>query len=665
MSEGADSKNKPLVVCRTDTDACDSLDMQLSRSWLKVGVAAVFAGQGMVFSLAMNMTPPAYGSVAYWVLHGGLIFSSLIVAVFLGGPLFVSTFSMLRARRVSVEGLFTLSLLGAFGGSLASTISGQGAVFYEVVSVVVAIYTIGRMLSERSQSRLKAASEEVLEAFDQARVLRSGEWLDVAVAEVLEGDLVRVGPGEPFSVDGVLVEGVGFVRETALSGEPSAVVKRLGDAVRAGTWSEDGVFTVKVTAVLGQRELDLILETVDQASMKPSELQNEANRMVRFFLPIVVFVSIVAAVYWFLAGDWFDAVFNSMAVLLVACPCALGLASPVAVWQGLFELSRIGLVSRDGRLLDALAQTRRIFFDKTGTLTEGALSVREFYVLPAWSERRSKLLEAIADIEGRIQHPVAQSLSHYAGANNSDLQVSTIEIIAGSGVVAQVDWGEGVQAVSIGEPDLAPKATLDSGVAQLKFPEGKHVYVFVEEVLAAIFVLAETARSEVDVMLKELADVGIDVEVLTGDPDPQIELKSDVSVRAGLSALEKKHFVEKASGAGDRPVFIGDGVNDSPAMAVAAASIAMGSGTALASSAATAVMLNDQLTSLKKSIFIARAVQQRLRRNIQYAFAYNLFGMSLAACGILHPVVAAVIMLVSSFFVVARALRPIGSDNNN
>ncbi|MDP4880450.1 MAG: HAD-IC family P-type ATPase, partial [Opitutales bacterium] len=336
-SEPSISSPSNPVVCTTDDQDCDALDAQLARSWLRIAIAGVFAGQGMVFSLALNMTPPPFGSTPYWVLHGGLMFSALVVMAFLGGPLFGSTFGMLRSRRLSIEGLFTLSLVGAFVGSVVSSVTGSGSVYYEVVSVVIAIYTVGRMLSERSQARITLESEKLRERYDRANVVGNDGVVEaVSVALVAVGARVRVDPGMPFTVDGVVLSGQGYVRETALTGEPLPVVRRVGDRVRAGTWSVDGAFELKAEAIGGARELDQILQVVEDVSGQPSEMQAQANRLIQFFLPLVALVSIGTAVYWSFAGTWVQAAFNSMAVLLVACPCALGLATPVAIWQGLY-----------------------------------------------------------------------------------------------------------------------------------------------------------------------------------------------------------------------------------------------------------------------------------------------------------------------------------------
>lgn len=641
-------------LCRAEDPTCGSSDAGITRTWLHVGVAAIFAGQSMVLSLALNMTPPDYGSTAYWVLHGGLIGSALLVFIFLGGSLLRASLAMFRARRLSIDGLFMMSLLGAFVGSLLSTISGTGAIFYEVVSVVIAIHALGRVFSERSLARLKSATDDLSERFDRVRVKREDQWEWQAVSTLSLGAIVRIEPEEPVSVDGVILKGSGYVNESALSGEPLPIVRRVGDRLRAGTHALDGAFEVKVGAVLGERELDTILKTVRSRASRPSQLQTQADRLIQFFLPLVAGVSLLTGLYWLWAGDWTEAVFNAMAVLLVACPCALGLATPVAIWQGLYRLSQSGLTSRDGALIDVLAQTKRIFFDKTGTLSEGHLQVTECVVLGAWVERQDTLLNAVHVLEAKSEHPVARTLSRYCGAEDNSLKLTDLKNYPGKGIGGRFQGFE----LQVGEADLFPAVDILAVEGQLREKNGKRIFAFVEGELAAVFVLREVLRKGIDSVWKALQSLNIAAEVLTGDPKPELELPKTVCLQAGLPAQEKARRVKESCAAGELPLFIGDGVNDSGAMVEATGAIAMGSGAELARGAAGALFVGDQISFLPEGIRLSRAIQQRLRANLIYAALYNSFGMIFAASGNLHPVAAACIMFISSAWVLSRTRLP-------
>jgi len=660
IDESSSLPRQPAIVCRIE-DGCDDLDLKLSRAWLRIAIAGVFAGQGTMFSLALNMTPPPFGSTAYWILHGGLIFSSLVVMGFLGLPLFASTWGMLRARRLSIEGLFTLSLLGAFVGSVVGSVTGQGDVFYEIVAIVIAIYTFGRMLGERSQAKLKLESAQLRELFDRAVVLQdSGEWVEQSVAELVLGARVRVDPGAAIAVDGVIASGVGYVQETALTGEPLPVVRRVGDRVRAGTWAVDSRFEIVAEQAAGGRELDTILQAVEMADGRPSELQTQANGLIRVFLPIVVVVSLATALFWGLTGTWVEAVLNSMTVLLIACPCALGLATPVAISQGLFRLAQMGLVSRDGALIDALAGTRKIFFDKTGTLSESTLRVTELWLDPRLPLERADLLAIIYAAESGVAHPVARALTQHLEAEGvaSGVEVEGLHLIAGQGVEFSTRVAGQLHRLQIGEPTLlADTAQAEAVIGQLHDAKGKHVFVLLAGRILACFALQERLREGVADIWSRLDELDVEAHVLTGDPLPIVSIPDSVRIEAGLSSADKECWVRRAREAGELPIFVGDGINDAVAMAVAAGSVAMHSGTGLARSVAMGQLSGDRVGLLPEAITLSRKIHQRLRSNLVYAAVYNSIGMALAAAGVLHPVAAAVIMLLSSFWVTTRILR--------
>jgi len=565
---------------------------------------------------------------------------------------------MLRSRRLSIEGLFTLSLMGAFIGSLAGSVTGQGSVYYEIVSIVIAIYTFGRMLGERSQAKLRAESSQLREVFDRATLIDMGGLVrEVPSSQVEKGQVVRVDPGAPFTLDGIVRSGMGFVRETSLTGEPLPVVRRAGDHVRAGTFSEDGSFEVEVTALAGERELDRILDTVESFFGKPSQLQMQANKLVQYFLPMVAAVSVLTAVYWAFAGSWMVAVFNSMAVLLVACPCALGLATPVAIWNGLYRMARMGVVSRDGALIDGLAHARRIYFDKTGTLSETDMQVGEVLVAPGWETKRVDLLAAVVAVESRLKHPVARALARLLPEDAEPAPaIRELRLLPGTGVEAEVELAGSKVILCIGETEDKTEQH-EKLNRELLMEGGKRVYVSVDGSVVAVVVLAERARAGLPSLWAQLEEIGIESIVLTGDPDPKLKIPASIPVRSGLSSDEKVDIIRQAVDSGEVPCLIGDGINDAAAMSLASSSISMGSGTGLTRSAAMGQFQDDRIEALPDVIRLARGIHRRLRGNLIYAAAYNVLGMTLAAAGLLHPVAAALIMLVSSAFVTLRALR--------
>ncbi len=628
------------------------------RGWLRIGIGLAVAAQAMVFSLAVNITP-AKGA-AYWLVHGGLIASAAAVLVFLGRDLIGQAWAAARARRVSIDLLFLTTLLGALGGSLTSTFTGTGSVYYEVVAVLVVVHTLGKMAGARSRSAALRAADAVAEKYDRCVVLAGdGREDSRAVAALRGGERVVVAPGGAICVDGVIAEGRSYVEEAALTGEWRPVSRGPGERVWAGTHAVDG--RLVVVAEAGERRLDGVLRAVAEARLAPSRLQAQADRLMTWWLPVVTGVAAATFFGWWLGAgvEWTRALFNAMAVLLVACPCAMGLATPVAVWGGLARLVKLGIVARSGDFLDALARVDRVCFDKTGTLSEERLTVLGWGIEPAWREREAELKAMVAAVERGAAHPVARALAESAGAeapekcNQFGYTFPELRTVAGAGVEALVErWG----LVRVGERSFC------GGGADMEAEAGKLVWVSVEGKVAARVRLGETWREGLEETVAGLRALGIEPEVLTGDPSAGEIGKCNqfgytLPVRAGLTPGEKLARVRELAGEGRRVLFAGDGVNDAAAMGAASASLALRGGSELARAAAMAVCAGEDLRKLPEAVRVARRVRAGVRGNLRFAASYNAVGMALAAAGALHPVAAALLMVGSSVWVGVRAVR--------
>jgi cation transport ATPase len=729
----------------------------LDRAWLRIGAGLVVAGQAMAFSLAVNLTPPE--GTAYWVLHGGLMISAVGVLVLLGGDLVGAALGALQQRRINIDLLFLVTLAGAFAGSVVATFTHTGSVYYEVVAILVVVHTAGKMLGARSRVAALRAVDQTRERFDFCDVRQAdGSRVRRTVREIAADDVVLVAPGAPVCVDGEIMAGRGFVEESSMTGEWRPVSRGPGDRVLAGTFSVDGSFEVRAAG--GPRRLDAVLAAVAGARLTPSRLQRQADRLVAWFLPVVALVSFATFCFWIFRAPWNQALFNAMAVLLVACPCAAGLATPVAVWGGLARLASFGLVARTGDFLDALARCDVVCLDKTGTLSTAMPAVRAWRIEPAFHARAAWLKSAVAAAEDGLVHPIAAALlvecqpivdkvsaavgvvvwrehqpadgrrpgphqeTERAFCNLIGYKMPVLterQIEPGLGVVARVEdeagtlveirvgermlggGGVGVPAKARGCPETplrfavegaAPSAPLgysaatarrppdpggfrtvsslpgrpDSGLVEAAGPPaaaaaGKEVFVFVDGVPAATVELAETWREGMEEALEELETLGVEAEVLTGDASAAVGRLGTACVRAGLTPAEKHERVRALVAAGRAVVFVGDGVNDAAAMSAAQASIAMRAGADLARAAAMAVFAGDDLRFLPQAIRLARAARRSISTNLRFAAGYNLAGMALAAAGILHPVVAALLMVGSSALVSANALRSVGAWN--
>lgn len=639
----------------------------VDRGWLRIGAGLAIAGQAMVFSFAVNLSEA--DGAPYYVVHGILILAAVATLVFLGGDLVRSAWEALRERRISIDLLFLVTLAGAFGGSLVSTFTGTGSVYYEVVAILVVVHTAGKMLGARSRVAALRAVTSTRVAFDECDVVeQDGRTVRRPVGSLPAGARVRVAPGGAIAVDGVILSGRGYVQETSMTGEWRPVSRGPGEPVLAGTYSVDGSF--EIAAAGGPRRLDGVLAEVERARLAPSALQAQADRLMAWFLPLVVGASLVTFATWFAVAPWQRALFNSMAVLLVACPCAMGLATPVAVWGGLARLARFGLIARTGDFLDRLARCDVICLDKTGTLSGDRLTVTSWRTEPAFAGREAWLRSVVAVLERGLPHPVAQALA--AAEPTAAGEVSERTLVPGLGVTGRVILPDGSTVdARVGEWSLGGAANGAQPAAAAA--ASKSVWVFVDGQPAAEIEVAESWREGWLETLRELDRLGLTIEVLSGDPQAErvlaeslnsLSLARPAQVRAGLTPLEKKLRVEEWVRSGRVVAFAGDGLNDAAALSVSDASIAVNTGTDLARASAMAVIAGDDLRALPEAIRIARQTRRSIHTNLLFAAGYNLAGVALAAAGVLHPVAAALLMVGSSIVVSVRALRTGGRGSS-
>ncbi|MDX2187096.1 MAG: cation-translocating P-type ATPase [Opitutaceae bacterium] len=616
----------------------------LDRAWLRIGAGAVIAAQGMVFTFALNLGEEEAIDLPRAVVHGLLIASAFGSLAFLGGDLVRESVGALRARRVTVDLLFLVTLLGALVGSLMSTFRGVGEVYYEVVAILIVVHTLGRMLGARSRVAALRSVQQMRQEFSRCRVVRAdGSEEIVPYTAVREGDQVRVLPSEKVPVDGTIVKGVSDVEESAMTGEWRPVRRGAGDSVQAGSHVLDGELVVKTRG--GVRQVDQILEAVERAQLAPSRIQAQADRLTTLFLPLVLVAAVGTGVAWSFWAPWDVALFRAMAVLLVACPCAMGLATPVAIWGALASLARIGIIARSGDFVDQLAHVDTLFLDKTGTLSSGELRVGEW----RWEnpDDQMEIQRVVASLEAGLVHPIARALSSSL-QGVGQVPVDGRALVPGEGVkggVANVTWAVGSDSLGRGTPADAR--------------QGKWVHVFRDGAWKASAQIVEDWREGLPEALVEFRRQGLQVEVLSGDPQAREVLVLDLPVHAGLRPEDKVRRVKEARASGRRVLLVGDGINDAEAMSAATVAIAMVAGTDLARAASAAVHRGARIDNLPLAIELARRARTAVNRNLVFAFGYNVIGMAFAAFGWLHPVAAALLMVGSSAIVSVSALRAV------
>jgi heavy metal translocating P-type ATPase len=611
----------------------------------------------MILSLGLNLAQPEDAAIRA-ILHGVLALAALAVAVFAGGPVMREAWAGARRGRIVVEQLFLAGIAGALAASVLSSVTGHGAIYYEVVSILLAVYTLGRLLGAERQRAAGEAGRALEREFAWAwRTDSLGEWARVQATEVREGDRVRVLPGEGIAVDGTVVAGVAFVRQTPLTGEPLPVVRRPGDQVTAGGYVVDEPLVIQANAGGTSRQIDRLLEDLEAARRRPSRWEREADAIVAWFLPLVMVIAVAAFAIGSLLTGWVPALFNALAVLLVACPCALGLATPIAIWSVMNALASRGLLASSGDFVESLSRIDTVVFDKTGTLSEEDLSLVDFVTVTD-DEDRHVLRRDVAALEIRSSHPLARAFHTGEG---TPVEVSEVRTLPGVGIEGRVRG----RRIAIGNLSLVTDGELLRGLrekAKIQRPGATHeIAVQVEGRLAGLAFLRECPRRTAQSALGRLAEIGVHIQVMSGD-------RAEAVAALGLAGLDAVHgeaapqakaeLVAKLQAGGrHRVLFVGDGINDAPAMAQADASLALATGSALALETAGARLFGGNLTAIPTAIVMARHARRNLRMNLLFAAAYNFIAIALAATGWLHPLAAALLMLASSATVTWRALR--------
>lgn len=611
-------------------------------AWWRIVIGGFLAVNTMTVDLAVNLSETE--PYERFLLHTLMLGITLVVVAMLGAPLAAATFRELARGRVSIELLFVAGIAGALAASLVSYRSGAGPVYFEVVSILLVVYCFGRQLSDSSQRRALAALERWAGELSSCVVVdEAGNQRRAAVSEVQAGWRVLVKPGERVPVDGVIESGSAFLWEAEVTGESFSASRQPGDRVMAGAISQDGLLEVRATAGGGQRMVDEIVRAVAGARARPAALERQADRLARWFLPLILAVAAATFGFWWRASGWQTGLFHGMSVLLVACPCAMGFATPLAVWSAITRLAALGLTVKSGETVEKLAGADTVVFDKTGTLTERRPRLAAF---EAASGRVRRLVAATQRASG---HPIAAAFEDLTSEGELP-RVTALRVLPGIGVEAEVE-GDRVQ---IGLPErLIPGRPLEIAAP----PASRKIAVLVNGELAGAAAVEERLLEGAGAAVRELESLGFRTLLATGDAAERARAVGIREWHAGLSPAAKREMVERLRAEGRKVLYVGDGVNDAAAMAASHAGIAISSGAPLASEVAEVSWDGRRLEALPAAIRFARRAVALARSNLLYAAVYNLLAASLAAAGMLHPVTAALVMTSSSLFVTWRASR--------
>ncbi len=614
-------------------------------SWLRLGIAALLAGLTMYLSLGTNLGNPQ--GLARTLIHGTLIAICGGVMLGLGWPIFESGWKDLRAGRITLEHAFLIGILGSYGASIHSSLSGEGPIYYEVAVVLIAIYQFGRNVTGR-QIRQQANLAHAIPGLRETATISSGGVLsEVSVGAIRKGQLVVLKEGETIPIDGVIKDGCAYVEQQAHTGETYPQPHAPGDKVLAGSVLLDGGITVRATSDGNAREIDRLIASLTSCDAVPVKAEALASRILAFFVPTVLGIAILTAIIWTLLGRPADGWINALTVTVVACPCALGVAIPLAIWRGRMELGMLGIIPARAGFLDRLSEIDAVAFDKTGTLSDPRLELVEFII---HQNAPPQLLNWVIAIQKKSSHPVARPFWKLSGNDSSPLADLRVETLPGRGIRASFTGDGRPCEVMIGNRHLIQDLTVPAPSNTAK----RALYVMIENRVVATARLEESTRRNSAAALESLARDGCEVSILTGDSTVPDEYRLDsIHVESGLSSKEKAAWISQQN-ATRHILYVGDGLNDCESFALAHASIALKSGNPTARDLAQAVLLHDDVAVIPVALRQMKALRKQLTGILRFSFIFNATGVGLAACGMLHPVVAAVLMFASSIFVISR-----------
>jgi Cu+-exporting ATPase len=582
------------------------------------------------------------------------------VQFWIGWRFYDGGWKALRGGGANMDVLVALGTSAAYIFSLAVTLGGLHdlPVYFEASAAVITLVLLGKLLEARAKARTTAAIEALVRLQPKtARVERDGQLLEIDAALLMPGDVFIVRPGESVPVDGEVLDGASSVNEAMLTGESMPVAKHPGERVFAATANGEGMLRCRATGVGEHTLLAGIIRLVAEAQGSKAPVQRLADRISAVFVPIVCGIALVTFAGWWLVGGAFnEALINAVAVLVIACPCALGLATPTAIMVGTGQGARAGILVKNAEALEHAEKTRILAVDKTGTLTLGEPEVTD--VVPLAGVPADEALTLAAGLEQGSEHPLAKAVLRAAQAAGAALpELAGFKATPGAGVAGAL----GGRLFQLGAPDWFPGAALPADRLAALQGEGKTVVVLAEEGVAlALIAIADPLRESSPAAVARLKAMGVRVVMLTGDnPVTAAAIARRAGIdefRAGISPADKAGAVNALKTEGAVVAMVGDGINDAPALAAADVSFAMGAGSDAAIEVADVTLVRGDLHGVADAIGLSHATLGKIRQNLFWAFIYNLLGIPLAALGWLNPVVAGAAMAMSSVSVVSNSL---------
>ena len=671
-----------LTIGEEDTS---ELDDMTRRFWICTVLTVpllIYVMSGMFDLNVVNFSQ--YG-ISSKILQWAELVLATPVVLWGAAPFFVRGWQSIKSRNLNMFTLIAIGVGAAYIFSIVATFfpdifpdsfrdaSGQVGVYYEAAAVIVTLVLLGQVLELKARSQTSGAIRALLELAPPTarRVDENGEEVEVSLDEVVTGDKLRVKPGEKLPVDGTVIDGNSNVDESMVTGEPIPVSKVAGDTVTGGTVNGTGTLLVEAVNVGADSVLSKIVQMVAEAQRSRAPIQKLVDQVAGWFVPIVIVTSIITFIVWAIFGPepaMTYALVNAIAVLIIACPCALGLATPMSIMVGTGKGAQNGVLIKNAEALESMEKVDTIVVDKTGTLTAGKPELTAIDAQVGQDE--DEFLALVASVESASEHPLAEAIVRAAQERSLIIPKATdFNSTTGEGVQAVVDG----KKVAIGNSKLMESLnSFDNELstkADVRRKDGETVmFVAIDGKAAGIISVADPIKPSTKEAISLLHDAGLKVVMLTGDNEKTAQAVANKlgidEVHADVSPEDKNRIVKEMQDSGKLVAMAGDGINDAPALAQANVGIAMGTGTDVAMESAGITLLKGDLMGIAKAYKLSRATMRNIRQNLFFAFIYNALGVPIAA-GVLYPIfglllspmIAAAAMSLSSFSVIANALR--------
>jgi P-type Cu+ transporter len=628
------------------------------RAYLALLLASPAAVLAM-FNIALPWTLFGH-NISVWIQAA----LSTVVILALGWQFHVGMLRQARSLSANMDTLISLGTLAALFFSVWAMLAGEHHLYFETGAVIAALILLGRYFEARSRGQASEAIEKLVElGAKTAHLSRDGSEQDIPIDEVRVGDIILVKPGEKVPVDGTVVDGSSNIDEAMLTGESVPASKTKGDDVFGATINIGGALRIRATKVGQDTVLAQIVRMVTEAQVNKAPIQKLADRVSGVFVPIVLGIAIITAVAWYLiTGDIYQSLVPAVAVLVIACPCSLGLATPTAILVGTGVGARRGILIKNGEALERGKRIDVVVFDKTGTLTEGKPKVTDVDACKA-PTTADDVLALAASIERLSEHPLAQAVVRAARDKNLPLMdVQDFENLAGKGVRGRVGGtavmvGSGRLLLEHGVPLIQPIARAEQHEA-----DAKTVFLVArDQKLVGMIAVADTLKDDAKPAIERLHAQGIETVMMTGDNRRTAQAIAEQigidMVFAEVLPQDKAGRVRELQQKGKRVAFVGDGINDAPALVQADLGIAMGTGTDIAIEAGNIVLVKGHPLKVIEALALSRLTFRTIKQNMFWAFFYNVAAIPLAALGLLNPMIAAAAMAGSSLTVVGNSLR--------